>query len=94
MRAVLPVSKKNPDGSSTEDMLLFDTETATELCSVLNEYGNEVEKIYLSPGGILFKEDMNRKGKLQVGNQEAVKKYIGQHYPEVYEKTFGKVKEA
>ncbi len=94
MRAVLPVSKKNQDGSSTEEMLLFDTETATELCSVFNAYGNEVEKIFISPGGILFSQDTNRDKELKVENQDATRKYIGQNHPEVYEKVFGKVKEA
>lgn len=94
MKAVLPVSKRNPDGSSTEEMMLFDTEKAKELCSVLNAYGNEVEKIFISQGGILFSQDTNRNGELKVENQDTARKYIGQNYPEVYEETFGKVKEA
>ena len=94
MRAVLPGSKKNQDGSSTEEMLLFDTEKATELCSVLNVYGNELEKIFLSPSGILFSQDTKGEGELKVENQDTTRKYIGKNYPEVYEKAFGKVKEA
>ncbi len=94
MRAVLPVSKKNQDGSSTEEMLLFDTETATELCGVLNAYGNVVEKIFISPGGILFSQDTDKNGELKVENQDTARKYIGKNYPEVYEKAFGKAKEA
>lgn len=94
MKAILPVTTQDADGKSNEEMLLFDTEKATKLCDVINAFGFKVQTIYLSPGGILFLQDNNSKESLEVGDQRSLRKYIGEHYPDVYQKHFGKAKEA
>lgn len=93
MQAVLSVNIKKPDGRSENKHLLFDTEKATKVCDVINAFGYAVQTIFLSPGGWLFLRDNNRK-KLEVGDQKAIKDYIGENYPERYEEIFGKVEEA
>lgn len=94
MKAIMPYKSKDQDGKPTEEMLLFDTEKATGLCHILNDFKRPIRKIYLSPGGVLFSTDANETGELRVEDQEWAKKYIGKNYPEVFEKAFGKVKEA
>ena len=93
MQAILSVTVQGPDGEKKQKRLLFDTEKATEVCDVVNEFGYKVQTIFLSPGGWLFLRD-NNKNKLEVGDQKTIKDYIGEHYPERYEKLFGKVEEA
>lgn len=94
MKAIMPYKSKDQDGKLTEEMLLFDTETATELCDILNDFKKPIRKLYLSHGGILFSEKLNGQGGLKVEDQKWAKEYIGENCPEIYEKVFGKVKEA
>lgn len=92
MKAVLSIKAKNGD-KTKEEMRLFDTETSQKICPVVNAFGNEVQEIYLSQNGIIFLKD-KRPEKLSVADQDEVKKYIGEKYPEEYIKFFGEVKEA
>lgn len=93
MQAVLSVTIRNPDGSSENKRLLFDTDKATEVCDVVNAFGHAVQTIFLSQGGWLFLRDNNR-NKLEVADQKKIKDYIGGNYPERYAEIFGKVEEA
>jgi hypothetical protein len=72
-------------------MRLFDTETATELCGVKNDWGNEVEKMYVTKNKTLF--TASARGKITVNAQKEMEKYLGEHHPDIYERIFGKVKE-
>lgn len=93
MKAIFPVIRKDKNGNTNEEMLMFDTETATELCDIINTFGYHVQTVYLTPGGILFAKN-NTYGKLEVLDQSGARKYIGEKYPDIYEKYFGQVKEA
>lgn len=90
MKAILPITRAN---ENEIEMLMFDTDTATELCNVTNAFGYHVKTIYLSKGGILFAKNNNRES-LEVLEQHQARKYIGKNYPDIYEKHFGQVKEA
>lgn len=92
MKAILPIKVKDGD-KTREEMRLFDTDTSQKVCAVVNTFGNKVQEIYLSQNGIVFLKDI-RPEKLSVGDQDAIKKYIGEKYPEEYIKYFGEVKEA
>lgn len=92
MKAVLPIKVKDGD-KIKEEMRLFDTDTSQKVCTIVNAFGYEVQEIYLSQSGIVFLKDI-RPEKLSVGDQDIIKKYIGEKYPEEYIKFFGEVKEA
>ena len=92
MKAILTMIKQN--GNKTEnERLLFDTEKSKEICEVKNVHGFVVEKIYLSPGGIIFSKITNQE-KLKVQDQELAKEYIAEHHPETYIEILGEVKRA
>ena len=93
MQAILSVEIKNQDGSRENKRLLFDTEKATKVCDVTNEFGYAVKTIFLSPGGWLFLSNNNKK-ELAVANQKETRDYIGKNYPERYKEIFGEVEEA
>lgn len=84
---------KGEDGKTREKRMLFDTEKSTEICDVINGFGYAVQTIFLSKGGLLFIRNNNRK-ELTTADQETIKDYIGEHYPERYVEAFGKVEEA
>ncbi len=96
MKAILTMIKQN--GNKTEnERLLFDTEKSKEICEVKNVHGFVVEKIYLSPGGIIFSKIFSKitnQEKLKVQDQELAKEYIAEHHPETYIEIFGEVKRA
>lgn len=92
MKAILPIKVKDGD-KTKEEMRLFDTEISQKVCTVVNAFGYEVQEIYLSPSGIVFLKDAGPE-KLSVGDQDVIKKYIGEKHPEEYIKFFGEVKEA
>jgi hypothetical protein len=81
LKAILSVTVKDENGDNREKSLLFDTETATEVCNVINAFGYAVQTIFLSPAGWLFLRD-NPEGKLKLANQKQTKDYIGENYPE------------
>lgn len=93
MKAIFPVTKTDENGKTHEEMLMFDTETATELCDIINTFGYHVQTVYLTPGGTLFATNNTYK-KLETLDQHGARKYIGENYPDIYEKHFGQVKEA
>lgn len=93
MKAIFPVTKTDENGKTHEEMLMFNTETAKKLCDVVNTFGYHVQTIYLSPGGMLFAAN-DTGNKLETLDQNAARKYIGEKYPDIYEKHFGQVKEA
>lgn len=91
MKAILPCKTVGAGGVQCEEMRLFDTETATELCGIKNDWGNEVKQLYISPHGILF--TVSEEEGISVGYQEVWEKYLGKNHPDIYERIFGKVKE-
>lgn len=93
MQAVLSVEIKKPDGSRENKYMLFDTEKATEVCDVFNEFGYAVQTIFISPGGWLFLRNNNSKD-LIIADQKKTRDYIGKNYPDRYKEIFGEVEEA
>lgn len=94
MKAILTLETKSEDGTRNKRRLLFDTDKSQKVIDVPNDFGNTIATIWLSPGGILFKENKAKKDKLEIMDQEAAKRYIGEHDPEIYIKYFGEVEEA
>lgn len=92
MKAILTMIKQNGN-KTVKERLLFDTEKSKEICEVKNVHGFVVEKIYISPGGIIFSKMTNQE-KLKVQDQELAKEYIAENHPETYIEIFGEVKGA
>ncbi|MCI8483490.1 MAG: hypothetical protein HFH41_04020 [Lachnospiraceae bacterium] len=92
MKAIFMIKKKQED-QTIEEPLLFDTEKSEKICDCRNSFGYIVKELYLSPKGIIFERKMMDE-KLEIPDQEEIKKYIGENYPDVYIKFFGQVEEA
>lgn len=91
MKAVLTYTTMI-DGKAVEETKLFDTAKAKKICDVKNSFGYKVQEIYITPKNILFLHNTNQ-GSLEVADQKACKKWIGEREPEKYIKFFGEVEE-
>lgn len=91
MKAVLTHSTMI-DGKKVEHTQLFNTDTATKICDVVNTFGYKVQEIYITEKNTLFLHNINGKN-LEVANQKKCKEWIGEHEPDKYIKFFGEVEE-
>lgn len=80
------------DGKPEEQTKLFDTTKAKKICDVKNSFNYVVREIYITQKGVLFFHNTNNDS-LEVADQKACKKWIGEHEPDKYIKFFGEVEE-
>lgn len=80
------------DGKAKEITRLFDTDTATKICDVVNVFKYKVQEIYITKKGVVFFRNINE-NTLEVPNQKEVKKWIGENEPDKYIEYFGEVEE-
>lgn len=93
MKAVLAVYNKDGDGKEKKKMVMVDTDTAKFVCDRKNVCGFVMEKIYMTPSGVLFIQDTIEKILRMPKNEEGLKEWIGQHDYKAYLKFFGAVEE-
>lgn len=80
------------DAKAKEITRLFDTDTATKICDVVNAFKYKVQEIYITKKGVVFFRNINE-NTLEVPNQKEVKKWIGENEPDKYIEYFGEVEE-
>lgn len=90
MIAILPVNEKEKIR-----MMKFDTDKSKKVCDYKNVNGVTTTIIYITENGRLFGFDtVENKIKYSPDYEEKLKKYIGETYPDSFEKIYGKAEDA
>lgn len=79
------------DGKAKEVTRLFDTNTATKICDVVNAFKYKVQEIYITKKELYFSQ--YKWEHVRGAKPKEVKKWIGENEPDKYIKYFGEVEE-